>query len=63
LEIYTAVYCTNCEHFRLDDEEKPYCHFEDICDIEDCKNSKSYLERPMYEERSLNDSNRGRFKR
>ena len=29
------VYCTNCRHFRLDDEYTPYCPFEDKCDIND----------------------------
>ena len=42
------VYCTNCLHFRLDDEEIPYCPFEDECDINDCEDSKSYEDRPCY---------------
>lgn len=45
------VYCTHCKHFRLDDEEIPYCPWEDRCDINDCEDSRPYGERPFYEER------------
>ena len=46
------VYCTNCKHFRLDDEEIPYCPYEEKeCDIRDCEDSRPLRERPMYEER------------
>jgi hypothetical protein len=45
------VYCTNCKHFRLDDEEIPYCPYEEKeCDIRDCEDSRPFRERPMYEE-------------
>ena len=48
----TYVYCTNCKHFRLDDEEIPYCPYEEKeCDIYNCEDSKPYSQRPMYEER------------
>ena len=43
------VYCTNCRHFRLDDEYIPYCPFEDKCDINDCEDSKTLEDRPYYE--------------
>ena len=46
----THVYCTHCLYFRLDDKDKPYCPFEDKCDICDCEDSKPYSERPMYKE-------------
>jgi len=36
------VYCTDCINFRLDDEELPYCCYEDKCDINDCDDSKAY---------------------
>lgn len=45
------VYCTNCKHFRLDDESIPYCPYEEKeCDIRDCEDSRPFRERPMYEE-------------
>ncbi|MDF2885567.1 MAG: hypothetical protein K0R54_6141 [Clostridiaceae bacterium] len=48
---HTHVYCTNCRHFRLDDEEIPYCPYEEKeCDIRDCEDSRPFSERPMYEE-------------
>ena len=46
------VYCTDCKHFRLDDEEIPYCPYEEKeCDIRDCEDSRPFKERPMYEKR------------
>ena len=50
----THVYCTHCKHFRLDDEDKPYCPFEDECDIWDCEDSKPYEQRPIYEKDNIN---------
>ena len=47
----TYVYCTYCKHFRLDDEEIPYCPWEDRCDINNYEDSRPYGERPFYEER------------
>lgn len=47
------VYCTHCKHFRLDDEEIPYCPLEDRCDINNCEDSRPYGERPFYEERNV----------
>ena len=47
---YEHVYCTNCKHFRLCDEELPYCPFEGECDINDCEDSKRRMYRPCYEE-------------
>ena len=47
----THVYCTNCKWFRIDDEDIPYCPFEDICDIGNCEDSMAYKYRPNYEER------------
>jgi hypothetical protein len=44
------VYCTDCLYFRLDDESKPYCMYENKCNINDCEDSKSFKERPCYEE-------------
>lgn len=45
------VYCTDCKHFRLDDEYKQYCPFEEECDIWNCEDSKPFSERPKYEKR------------
>jgi len=45
------VYCTDCKYFRLDDENKPYCPFESECDIWNCEDSKSLLDRPKYEDK------------
>ena len=45
---YEYVYCTRCKHFRLDNEEIPYCPFEDECDINDCEDSSPFIERPHY---------------
>src|SRR5574344_750281 len=45
------VYCTNCKHFRLDDELIPYCPYEEKeCDIRNCEDGRPFRERPMYEE-------------
>ena len=45
------VYCTHCKHFRLDDEEIPYCPYEEKeCDIRNCEDGRPFRERPMYEE-------------
>lgn len=50
MNLDTHVYCTNCKHLRLDDEEIPYCQFEEKeCDIWDFNDSKPFKERPMYE--------------
>lgn len=45
------VYCINCFYFRLDDEELPYCVYEDKCDINNCEDSRPCKERPYYEEK------------
>lgn len=42
------VYCTECAHFRLKDEDVPYCEYDDICDISNCVDSKSIENRPYY---------------
>jgi len=42
------VYCTHCKHFRLDDEEIPYCYYEDKCNIKNCEDSMPLIERPYY---------------
>lgn len=47
----THVYCTHCKWFQLDDEDIPYCAWEDKCDIRNCEDSISFLDRPCYEER------------
>ena len=47
----THVYCTNCEYFKLNFRELPYCPYECDCDLWDCNDSKPLKERPMYEER------------
>lgn len=44
------VYCTNCKHFRLDDESIPYCYYENECDINDCEDSKAFKDRPHYKD-------------
>lgn len=43
------VYCTSCIYFRLCDENKPYCIYENKCDINNCEDSKPYENRPHYE--------------
>ncbi len=43
------VYCTDCFNFRLCDEEKPYCIYEDKCNINDCDDGKPFNERPCFE--------------
>ena len=43
------VYCTHCQHFRLDDEEIPYCPYEDECCIDNCEDSMEFWLRPCYE--------------
>lgn len=53
LEENLCVYCTNCIHFRLDDEDLPYCMHEDKCNINDCEDSKPIKERPFYEEKNI----------
>lgn len=45
----TYVYCTNCYNFRLDDEELPYCCYENKCDINDCEDGKTLKEKPYYD--------------
>ncbi len=47
----TYVYCTNCKWFRIDDNEIPYCPYEDQCDINDCEDSMSLNYRPYFERR------------
>ena len=53
------VYCTNCKHFRLDDEDTPYCPFEDECDIWDCEDSRRFAERPCYELNGVDNNEKG----
>lgn len=45
------VYCTDCEHFRLCDENIPYCIYENQCCIKNCEDSKDIAIRPKYEVR------------
>jgi len=45
----THVYCTQCKWFRLDDEEIPYCFWEDECEIGNCEDSMRFEDRPKYE--------------
>mgnify|MGYP000999240036 CR=1 FL=1 len=49
MELNDYVYCTHCKHLRFDDEDIPYCLFENECDIWDCEDSKRFGERPKYE--------------
>ena len=49
LDKNTHVYCTHCAYFRLDEEEIPYCFFENECNLDDCEDSRPYEERPKYE--------------
>ena len=44
----THVYCTQCQHFRTDDEYLPYCPFEGECDIWNCEDSRPFKDRPRY---------------
>ena len=51
----SQVYCTNCRHFYIDEEDFiPKCKHEEECDIRDCEDSRSLEERPCYEERVIN---------
>lgn len=50
-ESNTYVYCTNCQHFRLCNEGIPYCMYENICDINNCEDSRPLWNRPMYRKR------------
>jgi hypothetical protein len=43
------VYCTDCKHFRLCDENIPYCIYEDKCDINNPEDSISYICRSYFE--------------
>lgn len=45
-EVY--VYCTECAHFRLHDEDMPYCEYEDVCEIRNCEDSMELSYRPYY---------------
>lgn len=42
------VHCTDCKHFRLDDEYKPYCRYENKCDINNWQGGKELVDRPHY---------------
>lgn len=52
LKLTDYVYCTRCKYLRFDDEDIPYCPFEDECDDWDCEDSRRYAERPKYEPRN-----------
>lgn len=43
------VFCSDCYYFRLDDERKPYCPFENSCDINDWEKAKLKSQRPKFE--------------
>ena len=47
-DINLHVYCTDCIHLHLTQEDVPYCPFEDKCDIEDFEDSKDVVKRPHY---------------
>ena len=49
------VYCTNCVHFKLSDEEIPYCINEDKCDITNCEDSAPIEDRPFYKQIDTNN--------
>lgn len=51
------VYCTECYYFRLCDEHKPYCIYENKCDINDPEDSKQLKYRPYYEKLKLDGKN------
>ncbi len=42
-----CVYCTDCVYFSIINEI-PHCPFESKCDLNDCEDSKSIQERPLY---------------
>ena len=50
MNLDTHVYCTDCEHFRLDDEDIPYCARPNNkpCNGYDMEDSMSFSERPQY---------------
>lgn len=49
INLDTHVYCTQCKWFRLDDEEIPYCPWEDRCEIRNCEDSMRFEDRPYWE--------------
>jgi len=51
IEEIEYVYCTNCYYFRLDDEYKQYCMYEDKCNINNPEDSQLIEERPFYKEK------------
>lgn len=50
LEMQEYVYCKNCTHFHLDDENLPYCYYENECNINNFEDSRKLSERPCYKE-------------
>lgn len=52
------VYCVKCKFFRLCDERKPYCIYENECDINDCEDSESIKIRKYYIEKGVRNENR-----
>jgi hypothetical protein len=53
LNIEEHVYCTHCKYFSLSDDLVPQCPCDEaeICDIDDCEDSRPLSMRPMYSER------------
>ncbi len=42
------VYCTDCKHFRLCDENIPYCEYEYKCNIQYPEDSVPYRDRSYF---------------
>lgn len=44
------VYCTHCQHFRIDKDETPQCIYESLCYLLDPEDSRPFKERLYYVE-------------
>lgn len=48
------VYCTNCKFFKIKeisvDNLEPSCKYQEKCNLYDCEDSRSLVERPFYKE-------------
>lgn len=42
------VYCFSCMHFRMDDDDMPYCYHSNECSIVNCEDSAPLYIKPCY---------------
>jgi hypothetical protein len=47
------VYCTDCVNFILDDDNTPYCEYENKCNIQYPEDSVPYKDRSYFEQKEL----------